>query len=295
MQGMFGAPRRTRILGVTKVRRIGLAAFAVSISIAATSCGASAEDWSGLYLGANLGGVWGNSDATSTVTCPANAAVAYFCSTANVSQANGPAVSNAGTGSLNDDNVIGGGQLGYNLQDGGFVYGFEVDLSAFDLGASRQVSGNYPVPFGGGVPGNTFTIGTGLATNWLFTTRGRFGWTVSNMLLYATGGLALTDLKVTSSFRDNLAPGAFVPGASMFASDTEVKAGWTIGGGLEWAFSGGWTLRGEYLYVDFGSVDASGVITNVSFPGGSNPLRTSEDLSAHIARAGINYRFNGPY
>jgi outer membrane immunogenic protein len=276
------------------VKRNGLAALAVSISAVAMSSGASAEDWSGLYFGANVGGAWGNSDATSTVACPANAAVAYFCS-ATAGQNNGPAVSNAGTGSLSDDNVIGGGQFGYNLQQGGLVYGLEVDLSAFDLGASRQVSGDYPTPFGAGVPGNTFTIGTGLGTNWLFTARGRFGWAVSNMLVYATGGLALTDLKVTTSFRDNLAPGAFVPGASLFASDTEIKTGWTVGGGVEWALGGSWTVRGEYLYLDFGSANASGVITNVSFPGGSNPLSVSEDLSAHIARAGVNYRFNGPY
>jgi outer membrane immunogenic protein len=273
------------------VIRTGRTALAVSISALALATAANAQDWSGFYFGANLGGAWGNTDATSTVTCPANPAVAYFCS-AVAGQNNGPAVSNAGTGSLSDDNIIGGGQLGYNLQQGGLVYGFEVDLSSFDIGASRQASGNYPTPFGGGVPGNTFTIGSGLGTSWLLTSRGRLGWAVSNVLLYATGGLALTDLKVTSSFKDNLAPGAFVPGASMSASDTEVKAGWTIGGGVEWALGGNWTVRGEYLYLDFGSASASGVITNASFPGGTNPIAVSEDLTSHIARAGVNYRFN---
>lgn len=276
------------------VTRIGATTTVVAALLFMGMSCAHAEDFRGFYFGANLGGAWGNSDASANAVCPANAATAYFCAAA-VAANNGTAVSNQGSGSLSDDNVTGGVQAGYNAQSGGLVYGFEVDFSSFELGASRSGTSNYPTNPGLGAVGNTFTIGSGLGTNWLFTARGRFGWAVSHLLLYATGGLALTDLKTTATFRDNLAPAGFTPGASMFASNTDIKAGWTVGGGAEWVVHGNWTIRGEYLYVDFGSVTASGRVTNVSYPGGSNPLSISENLSAHIARAGVNYRFRTPH
>lgn len=241
-----------------------------------------AHDWSGIYFGASLGGVWGNSDVDADVGCPASG---YFC-TPIVAPDNGPAVAAAGAGSFSSDSVIGGAQAGYNAQDKQFVYGFEIDISALDLNGSRLVAGDYDVP---PLPGSTFTIGAALSTNWLFTARGRVGWSVSNVLVYATGGLALTDLKVTSTFRDDASTGAY-----MDASSTETKVGYTVGGGVEWALTGNWSARGEYLYVDFGSVTASGLASNAAFPvvGAASPIDTSVDLSAHIARAGLNYRFD---
>lgn len=253
------------------------------------SSGARAEDWSGFYIGANLGGAWGQSDASASAACPATG---YFCA-GSAGAINALAVSSAGSGSLSDENVIGGGQVGYNAQSSAFVYGFEVDLEAFDLSGSRQQASVYPFPIN--VATDAFTVSSGFSTSWLMTARGRLGWTTSNVLLYATGGLALTDLKVTAAFRDNITLGG-AAGASAVASDSEVKAGWTIGGGAEWALGDNWSVKGEYLYVDFGSASASMNVTNppVSVGNGS-PVGVSEDLSAHIARAGVNYRFNGPY
>ncbi len=272
-----------------KVGKFHALAAALSFGMLALSPAARAQDWSGFYFGANLGGLWGNSDASADVSCPAG--TGYFCRSNLPNVNNGPAVAGAGTGSLSSSGVIGGGQAGYNVQSRGFVYGFEVDLSALDLNASRQASGNYPTP-AVGVAGNTFTIGSALSTNWLFTARGRLGWSVSNLLIYATGGLAVTDVKVTSTYKDNLAAVGFTPGASMFARNTDTKYGFVVGGGAEWALTGNWSVRGEYLYVDFGSVTASGLVTNPDLPGTATPISISEDLSEHIARAGINYRFN---
>jgi outer membrane immunogenic protein len=262
-----------------------MAGLAASVSILALASGAEAQDWSGFYFGANLGGAWGSSDASAATSCPAGG---YFCA-GGAGAINAVAISNSGSGSLSDENVIGGGQLGYNGTAGGFIYGLEVDLQSFSLSASRQATQNYPFPIIAAT--DAYTISSGLSTDWLMTARGRLGWAVSDVLLYATGGLALTDLKVTSSFRDNItfAGGS---GASMFASDSSVKAGWTVGGGAEWALHDGWSVKGEYLYVDFGSVSATGNVTNPPVGGAAaNPLTVSEDLSAHIARAGINYRF----
>ncbi len=264
--------------------RIRAAAAAFIICMLAPLPSAVAQEWSGFYIGANLGAVWGNSDADASVTCPANG---YFCSSGLANVINGPAVAGAGTGSSNGNGVIGGAQAGYNVQSGSLVYGFEIDLSALDLNGSRQTNGTYPVPAVGVGPG--FTIGSALNTNWLFTARGRLGWAVSNVLMYATGGLAVTDLEVTNTFSD-------AGGGSMFAKNTDTKIGFVVGGGAEWVLTGNWTLKGEYLYVDFGSVTASGLATNPAFPvaGAANPITISDDLSEHIGRAGFNYRFQTP-
>jgi len=34
---------------------------------------------------------------------------------------------------------------------------------------------------------------------------------------------------------------------------TDRRTGWTVGGGVEYALGCGWSIRGEYLYVDLGS------------------------------------------
>jgi outer membrane immunogenic protein len=273
------------------VRKICTAAAAASAVMLPLLPGVQAQEWSGFYLGANLGAAWGNSDAKAQVICPTNAAIAYFCST-TAGQNNGPAVTRQGTGTFGTEQVTGGVQAGYNVQSGSFVYGFEMDLDALDLSTSRQGRGDYPTPFGAGVAGNTFTIGSSFGTNWLYTARGRVGWSLSNVLIFATGGLAVTDLKVTTTFRDNLALVGFAPGASLSVSNEETRAGWTVGGGAEWALTDHWIVKGEYLYVDFGSVSASGNIANRDFPGGINPLSISQDISAHIARVGVNYGFD---
>lgn len=56
--------------------------------------------------------------------------------------------------------------------------------------------------------------------------------------------------------------------------------------------TGNWSLRGEYLYVDFGAVKSSMFVSSAQFgPNVGNTIETSADLNAHIARATLNYKF----
>ena len=140
------------------------------------------------------------------------------------------------------------------------------------------------------VPVGTFTSTETTSTNWLFTFRGRLGWTVTpTALLYATGGLAVADVHVSNFYVDQFAAVSnTVTGAS---SNNVTKLGWTVGGGIEYALNRNWTAKVEYLYVDFGSVDTT-LSTTVTPPKTTpNQMATSADLHANIARAGINYRF----
>src|SRR5690606_26803506 len=76
-------------------------------------------------------------------------------------------------------------------------------------------------------------------------------------------------------------------------SFSETKAGWTLGGGIERPFDffgllGGpnWSIKGEYLYVDLGTV-----IHDYAQTGFAHNF--SSDVTSHVFRTGINYRFGG--
>jgi outer membrane immunogenic protein len=71
--------------------------------------------------------------------------------------------------SVNPAGVAGGGQLGYNWQTGQFVFGAETDI---------QVS----------AADDTFAPWK-FSNPWFGTLRGRAGYAMSNILLFATGGL----------------------------------------------------------------------------------------------------------
>jgi outer membrane immunogenic protein len=247
-------------------------------------------DWTGFYVGLNAGGVWARSDVTTVPSCaPAPPGfLGYFCGP-GFGQTDANTLAAAGSGSMSEGAFTGGGQIGFNSQIGGTVLGIELDFNSFNIQAARQASGT----FVGGLfpPGYSFTISSSVDTNWLFTARGRVGWAFDNLLAYLTGGLAATDLHATHSFRDSFV----IPGAGTW-SGSETKLGWTIGGGFEWAFTRNWSVKAEYLYLDFGSVDAAGMIVNpvggLGNPSGyANGISTSADLTAHIARAGVNFRF----
>lgn len=142
----------------------------------------------------------------------------------------------------------GGAFAGMNFQNGPFVYGLEIDAS-FKTGDATSLIAGVPVT---------------AQSDWFSTLRGRAGYAYDRYLFYGTGGLAVGDVDLS------------VPGASY--SDT--RFGWTAGAGVEAAITDNFTLRGEYLYTDLGSV--SGVV-------GGSPFSTEFD--SHTLRAGVTYKF----
>jgi outer membrane immunogenic protein len=246
------------------------------------------RNWTGAYVGLNVGYAWGRSSAGTLVDCgpPPAGLIVYMCNLTGFGAANAAAVNAIGSGTVTAGGFTGGVQAGFNLQTNNLVYGLEVDFGAMRLRGSRLVSGTYP---GAGIilAGDAFSVGSSFDTDWLATFRGRVGWTMMpNLLVYGTGGLAVTRLSVANSFADNVFSGAVES-----ASESRFKTGWTIGAGLEWAQSIDWTIKAEYLYIDFGKVTATGLIINASPPGYGQGISTSSDLTAHVARIGVNRRF----
>jgi len=160
--------------------------------------------------------------------------------------------------SVDPKGFIGGGQIGYNWQVNNFVFGLEADFQ----GSSQKVSDSGFDP----VFGAWSTSGR---LDYFGTIRGRLGIAQDRWLAYITGGYAYQNLKFD-----------FNSATFGSASSSSTRGGWTIGGGVEYAFAGPWTAGLEYLYLDSGNRDWNVFGTNV-------------DLRArnHVVRAKVNYRF----
>jgi outer membrane immunogenic protein len=187
------------------------------------------------------------------------------------------------TGSYSRTGFIGGGEAGYNWQAGPAVYGLEIDLQNF-RGASKSatVLSNGTLFIAAGTP---LSLTSSTDARWLFTARGRLGYAFDRLLVYGTGGVAITRLRTNFTFSDPSTPGQ----GNWTQSNT--KTGWVAGAGIEWMLTKNWSVKAEYLHVDFGAITAFGTIASPAGPGYANAINTSADLTADIARAGINYKF----
>lgn len=257
---------------------VGMAsAMAADMPLKARSAAAAEVfSWTGFYVGGNLGYGWGNGDINGTAVAPPSS----FAIDA-------AAISSTASPRLKPDGFTGGAQVGYNWQTGGAVFGIEADINAFHLRSG--MTGTFPFPStlpGGplGPPTAFFTTTSSLSTDWLFTGRGRVGWANDHWLLYATGGVAVTNLSVNQSIA-LLTPYVF----NTLASSTRV--GWTVGAGFEYVMSSNWSVKGEYQFLDFGDLNSIGVLTpTIAGWAYSN----STHLTANLARIGVNYHFNTP-
>jgi outer membrane immunogenic protein len=132
-----------------------------------------------------------------------------------------------------------GGQAGVNYQFGQIVLGAETDIQYSWLSDSAG--------------GDDFDL------NYFGTLRARAGYAFDRVLPYVTGGLAYGE-------------GEF-DGAG---NDDNLHLGYTVGAGVEYAFTDQISIKGEYLYTDLGEEDYAG---------------TDIDMDFHTVRLGLNYRF----
>jgi outer membrane immunogenic protein len=267
---------KTSILGVSLALLVAPAAMAADMRpapVLKAPMMAPAYNWSGFYIGVNAGGAWGQFDpATSTVFSP----VGYFA-TSSV-----PAINVAGAQSNHPSAFTGGGQIGYNWQAGMGVFGVELDIESLHLAATTTTGAVYPC-----CAPTAFSITSTTNTNWLFTARPRLGIASNNWLFYVTGGLAVTDLHGAFTFADTFAT------AAESGAISTTKVGYAVGGGVEAGLWGNWSLKGEFLYVNMGTVSTTSANLTaftppIAFP--ANVYTHSMDLKASIARLGLNYR-----
>jgi outer membrane immunogenic protein len=232
-------------------------------------------DWTGFYVGGNLGYSWGRSSDTSALT---NTAGTFLFGATDRTDLNG---------------IVGGGQIGYNWQMQNWLFGLEADIQ----GTDEKGTHNYLCPTGTCTPnvpgflalsilGPAVPVALSQKIDWFGTVRGRVGVLAApRVLLYATGGLAYGE--VNSSETIGLA-------APQSFSQSITNVGWTVGVGVEGVIAGNWTAKLEYLYVDLGTVSGSFATTQNALGGGTIISSYSSRVTDNVLRAGINYKFGGP-
>jgi outer membrane immunogenic protein len=172
-----------------------------------------------------------------------------------------------------------GGHAGFNWQLKPFAVGIEIDYGAFRTRATRDVTFLLS-------PTVISQLHSEVSTDWLFTARPRVGWVYSVGFAYLTGGVAVTGLSASTSYIDN----ANIRGPNGIVSAAETKVGWTVGAGLELAIAPRWTVRAEYLHVEFPSIVGAGRITD-PISGKFNPTVLSTDLKSDVVRVGVSHKF----
>ncbi len=178
----------------------------------------------------------------------------------------------------------GGGQAGYNYQfpNSNFVIGVETDFQG-STAQSKYLDLNSSA-------GAFFSESEKFQTNldWWGTARARFGYAFGNILPYVTGGFAYGH--TTKSASINAGP----LGTFQAVTSDGIRAGWTAGGGVEYAVSDNLTLKVEGLYTDLGRSTSSGLYDDLLVFAPISGLSTSTKFSFSTIRAGLDWKFGDP-
>ena len=196
--------------------------------------------WQGFYGGLHLGGIWSTVEAADNVVFVAPNVIVQSNQSTNINE------------------LFGGGQLGFNLQTGNFVYGVEADLGGMNNGSKTT----FILP----ATGNPITVASD--AGWYGDVALRGGMAFGNALFYAKGGFAFFTggVTVTDSV-DNI------------RQNSGTFTGWTAGAGLEYMISPSWSLKAEYLYFDLGN--------NVCCFTSSS--RFDDSITMHTVKVGVNF------
>jgi outer membrane immunogenic protein len=220
-------------------------------------------NWTGCYIGGNVGA--GSARTEQTL----------------VTSVGVPLVADLGRSEKWD--VIGGGQIGCDYQFGQFVVGAQGMADAGNLRSSHIVPTAFPFfPVGAVISNNR--------VNYTVTATGRIGYLFApQVLAYVKGGGAWAN-------QDHNAIATIGPATFLLESANNVdRFGWTVGGGLEWMFAPGWSVFGEYNYMDFGRKNIGfigGPAAAPFFVAGAPSDVISTRLTIQQALVGVNYKFN---
>jgi outer membrane immunogenic protein len=228
--------------------------------------------WTGFYVGGNVG--WaGSTDAVTNL------------GTDTGTGGFGTALLNGGIPgivNLNETGVIGGGQVGYNWQVAPtWVVGIEADFQG------TNAKGSDSFAFLGAAPFLPITTTYTRELDWLGTLRGRVGYLwFPGLMFYGTGGLAYGENKIgaVALCPEFTPPCSTEPTTAHQTSNT--SAGFAVGAGAEWRFAPAWTLRGEYLYFEFGRFTNT---ISYSYGANASSLKSTIRERDNIARVALNY------
>jgi len=264
---------------------------------------ASAQDWSGPYIGLSVGGAMTDDDANERTVFDTNLDGGFndtvrrsdgqdaFAATAATpggfcgGKARGD---NLPTGCIDDDEVRTdfAARAGWDFQSGRMVYGVMVEAASVDVEDFATAFSTTPA---------AYQFNRDL-DDVMYAARLRLGYTVgSRSLAYVTGGAAMA--KVTDTYFTTNTANSFAP-----LTSEDDATGYQIGGGFETRMGERITVGLEYLYTDLDAGDGLTVrvgpgaapLTNpfrIVNPNGTDQRRESDNIAFHALRLTIAARF----
>ncbi|HEY2359230.1 MAG TPA: outer membrane beta-barrel protein [Phenylobacterium sp.] len=249
-----------------------LGAAVASFAAMAVAAPAMAQDqaagpWTGFYVGGVAGGAWGDTRARASLTSGNGAIVINPQDAAALA-----ATSNDKT----KTGFVGGIEGGYNYQMGDWLFGVEGDWTFMDLKNSNDKTLVSPLLIN---PQITYSLRQNIKTDWMVSIRPRVGYVWGQWMGYATAGIAFSELKYDATFSDNRSPTD-----TLTASSSSTKTGWAGGLGGAYAFTPNLSLKGEWLFADFGKVGSA--VTNNFVT-----ITPDDAVKANMFRLGLDYKF----
>jgi outer membrane immunogenic protein len=247
---------------------------------ASPALAAPGYNWTGIYVGGNFGDSRGHSAFTGT-----------SINNAFTNPISGAFDTETFAGGEKLSGMFGGIQIGFNYQlRENWVLGIEADVDVASITGSMGYCST-STTFG--------TIGCTSGSSRLSeigTLRGRVGYAWDNWLVYGTGGWAWGEGSTTASITciDVACPAATDPFTASPASSTVNLSGWVAGAGIEWAFLPNWSVRLEYLHLQFLDVAQNFTLNGVLLAGPTPFTITTgsqSNINIDTVRVGLNYLF----
>ena len=231
---------------------------------------APSVNWTGFYFGAHVGALYQGGSLTLGGT-------------------DAPVPDTTFPPNLGTLNAVGGVLGGYNYQTGSLVLGVEGDVG-WTNSLAKVLSGKYCSTADGCNNFYNWHVENDLSEGVTGHIRGRLGYAAGPLLLYVSGGLALADANLKITGWCNL-PGDCVATFHGGPANTTLVGG-SVGAGAEYALTPHITLRGEYLFDDYGRWNYQ----DPAREGAGGPLEwqvRQVDLQTQTFRVAVNYKFGG--
>jgi opacity protein-like surface antigen len=193
--------------------------------------------------------------------------------------------------------ILGGVDAGYNWQVRPWMFGLEGDWTWTDAKGAVGCAPMSVQPLGV-VSGPLFAMNCNAELSWIATITPRIGYEWGRSLTYVKGGAAFTELRSAATCNFGPLNGVNSPNFvgqsctpvvsnsrdafSNGFSASELRTGWTVGLGVEFALTRNWSAKAETDYIDFGNrtlIASDGTPVNVG-------------MHMWQAKLGVNYRLD---
>jgi outer membrane immunogenic protein len=237
---------KSLLLAMAALAVLASPAFAADMQPWVGKAPPGAHNWTGLYLGAHCGGGWGSTKTSGDVGAFDDSPREAY--------------------NLGSSGWTCGGQLGFNMQVGGWFWGTEADFGYLGLKKSIVQHGS---------PRNFVEVKYGAYG----VAAARAGVVLDRALIYGKAGVAFAKIKNSGGDLDG---GTTVDSSDLTVLD-KTHIGWAAGTGIEYGVTSSWSVKLEYLYMGFGKSDSSNLDHDVF----------THRNSVQVIKAGLNWRFGG--